>query len=66
MKWPVAGGAFSGKQSAVIVTAAALLFAVSVLAKPRRSRRPRKPRPTVTLVSPVECHGDHGNWRWKV
>jgi hypothetical protein len=26
----------------------------------------RKPRPTVTFVSPVECHGDHGKWRWKV
>jgi hypothetical protein len=26
----------------------------------------RRERPTVTYLSPTECQGDHGKWRWKV
>jgi hypothetical protein len=44
----------------VLVATAALLLTASVLG------RSRKPRPTVTYVSPIECKGDHGKWRWKV
>jgi hypothetical protein len=28
--------------------------------------RTRTPLPTVTFVSPTECKGNHGVWRWKV
>jgi hypothetical protein len=40
--------------------AGVLLLAAAPLALPQRVR------PTVTFVSPVECKGDHGKWRWKV
>jgi hypothetical protein len=42
------------------LSAAVLLLAAAPLALPQRAR------PTVTFVSPVECKGDHGKWRWKV
>jgi hypothetical protein len=32
----------------------------------KKKRRHRKPRPTVTFVTRVECKGDHSKWRWKV
>src|SRR6516162_3026337 len=60
MKLPCPMAPFSSKRTAVLVTAAALLLTASVLG------RSRKPRPTVTYVSPIECKGDHGKWRWKV
>jgi hypothetical protein len=40
--------------------AAALLLAAAALAYAR------KPRPTVTFVSPIETKGAHGKWRWKI
>jgi hypothetical protein len=43
-----------------ILVAAVLLLAATLPA------RIRKALPTVTFVSPVECKGDHGKWRWKI
>jgi hypothetical protein len=34
--------------------------------KTKKRGRHRRPRPTVTFVSPVECKGDQGKWRWKI
>src|SRR5690348_13328708 len=60
MKAPSPLVPFRAKTVAVLVTAAALLLTAGLLG------RSRKPRPTVTYESPVECKGDHGKWRWKV
>jgi hypothetical protein len=42
------------------------LFPVVLLLVLAPAALSRKPRPAVTFVSPVECHADHGKWRWKV
>jgi hypothetical protein len=45
----------------ITILVAGVLFLVATL-----PARLRKPLPTVTFVSPVECKGDHGKWRWKI
>jgi hypothetical protein len=60
MKPPFTMTMFRDKRTVVLLTVAALLLSAPVLA------RSRKPRPTVTYVSPIECKGDHGKWRWRV
>jgi hypothetical protein len=42
------------------------LFAVGLLLAASPLGLCQRERPTVTYVSPTECHGDHGKWRWHV
>jgi hypothetical protein len=50
----------------LLVLLVLLIVAPLAVVQEKKKRKRRKPRPTVTFVSPVQCKGDHGKWRWKV
>jgi hypothetical protein len=44
-----------------------VLFTAAPLALPiKKTLKGRKPLPTVTFASPIQCKGNHGKWRWDV